>query len=289
MSVRRARRRRAPALVLLAVALLLAGCSGKDPAVRPAQPLTATGAYERAVVTDGAAALWSFRDATDLSAQDEVADLTSSKSAAVVVGGTIAPTHSPSGAVAAQFLRSGRVVTPVASGLAGGNAFSIELDLRHDRCVDAWGRVLGTSSLPKSGREGFELLHYPRLFPQSACRFGVEFWHLNRYLGGCSPPQRPAVGVWDHWTVVYAPGRVTCYLNGVRFATNRLREPRTFSQLGPLGIGGSGSGFQGPLDGASIAEVALYRRALNPTEVVQHAALARTVAPPAVPSASPTP
>lgn len=285
MSVRRTPGRLALPL-LLAAGLLLPGCSTQEPAVRPAQPLTATGAYEQAVVDDGAAALWSFRDATDLASQDEVADLTTSKSSAVVVGGTIAPTRSPSGVVAAQFLRSGRVVTPVASGLAGSNAFSIELDLRHDRCVDAWGRVLGTSSLPKSGREGFELLHYPRLFSQSACRFGVEFWHLNRYLGGCSPQQRPAVGVWDHWAVVYAAGRVTCYLNGVRFASEVLRAPRTFSQLGPLGIGGSGSGFQGPLDGASIAEVALYRRALDPTEVVQHAALARTVP---APSASPTP
>ena len=287
------RRTSVAALCLLLAAL--AGCSsGSKPSVRPAQPLTATGAYEQALVADGAAALWSFRDATHLSAQDEVADLTASKSAAVVVGGTVAATTGPQGEVAAQFLRSGRVVTPIASGLSGSNAFTVELDLRNDRCVNAWGRVLGTSSDPASGREGFELLHYPQQFGTSACRFAVEFWHLNAYLGGCQPPQRPLVGVWDHWTVVYATGRVTCYLNGVRFKHETLNAPRTFSQLGPLGIGGSGSGFQGPLDGASVAEVAVYRRALTPAEVMQHAALARTAIGPrpttaTSPHASPTP
>src|SRR3954452_15019599 len=235
-----------------ALALALNGCSSKHEDPPPVQPLTADSAYEQAVVGDGATALWSFRDATDLSARDEVADLTSGKAAATVVGGTVAETAGPDGTVAARFLRSGRLVTPVTSGLSSADAFSLELDLRADECVSAWGRVLGTTSLPRSGREGFELLHFPRQFSINPCRFGVEFWHLGKHLGGCHPKPVPVNGVWTHWSVVYAAGRVTCYENGQRVESTLLTAPRVFRQLGPLGLGGSGSGFQGPLDGASL-------------------------------------
>lgn len=276
--------------VALALALVLSGCSAKSKKTpTPAARLTATGAYEKAVVGDGAAGFWSLRDATKLSPQDEVADLTTSGTPGVVIGGTIARTTGPAGGVAAQFLRSGRIVTPISSGLASSDTFSVELDLRNDRCVSAWGRVLGTTSLPKQGREGFELLHFPKQFKVSPCRFGVEFWHQNKYVGGCLPKGVPAVGTWEHWAIVYGAGRVSCYLNGALFETNVLRAPQLFSQLGPLGIGGSGSGFQGPLDGASLSEVAFYRRALTRAEVVRHATLARAVsasAPTARPTAS---
>ena len=273
-----AARRSATAAVCaaLALSLALAGCSsGKKHTSHPPKPLRVATAYEQAVVKDGATALWSLRDATGLSSQDEVADLVGGASAGTVVGGTIAETTGPEGGVAARFLRSGRVVTPITSGLASTDAFTVELDLRADACVSAWGRVLGTTSLPRSGREGFELLHFPRQFAVSPCRFGVEFWHLNHYLGGCHPKTPPVTDVWTHWSVVYAAGRVTCYQNGARFESTRLSAPRVFRQLGPLGIGGSGSGFQGPLDGASVSEVAFYRRALTPAEVQRHARLAR--------------
>jgi hypothetical protein len=78
---------------------------------------------------------------------------------------------------------------------------------------------------------------------------------------------------------VYAKGRVTCYENGTLVQSTLLAAPRVFQQLGPLGIGGSGSGFQGPLDGASLSEVALYRRALTPAEVRKHASLSTSVRP----------
>lgn len=275
-------RRRSAALAALGGCLVLAvaGCSGgSEGPHRAPEVLSATSGYEQAVVKDGASALWSFRDATGLTARDEVADLTSAKAAATVIGGTIGETTGPEGTPAAQFNRSGRVVTPISSGLSSSDAFTVELDLRADRCVSAWGRVLGTTSLPKSGREGFELLHFPKQFQHSPCTFGVEFWHLNSYLGGCHPKTVPTTGVWAHWAVVYAAGKVSCYANGVLFDGGKLAAPARFSQLGPLGIGGSGSGFQGPLDGASLAEVALYKRALTPAEVRLHAVLAgkRTV------------
>ena len=270
----------------MALVLSLTACSGhSDAPPTPARSLVAASPYEQAVLHSGAAALWSLRDASHLSARDEVADLGSGKVAATVVGGTIAPTVGPAG-VAARFFRSGRLVTPVNTGLASTDAFSIELDLRADACVSAWGRVLGTTSLGQSGREGFEFLHFPKQFKINPCRFGVEFWHAGKHLGGCHPKPAPVVGAWEHWAVVYAAGRVTCYIGGTRVESTLLASPRQFSQPGPLGIGGSGSGFQGPLDGASLAEVAFYRRALTPAEVTQHALLAQGTT--ATPSPSPS-
>ncbi|MDX6266871.1 MAG: Concanavalin A-like lectin/glucanase superfamily [Frankiales bacterium] len=268
---------RSAVTVGLATVLVLAGCSHSKPT--PSPGLQGLSAYERAARTDGAAALWPLRDAQNLSARDEVGDLISSKAAATVVGGTIAGTTGPDGAGAARFFRSGRLVTPVTSGLSSASAFSLEFDLRADECVNAWGRVLGTTSLQQTGREGFEVLHFPKQFAINPCRFGVEFWHLGKYEGGCHPKPVPVNGVWTRWAVVYAKGRVTCYENGTLVQSTLLAAPRVFQQLGPLGIGGSGSGFQGPLDGASLSEVALYRRALTSAEVGQHASLSTSVRP----------
>ena len=277
-------RPRAFTAAVLSVLLSLAACSGHSKGgPTPAGPLVAGSPYEQAVLHSGAAALWSLRDASHLSARDEVADLASGKVAATVVGGTIAQTVGPAG-VAARFFRSGRLVTPVNTGLASTNAFSIELDLRADACVAAWGRVLGTTSLVNGGREGFEFLHFPKQFTINPCRFGVEFWHQGKHLGGCHPKPAPVVGVWAHWAVVYAAGRVTCYVDGAKVGSALLAAPRVFQQPGPLGIGGSGSGFQGPLDGASIGEVAFYRRALSAAEVTQHARLVQGTAPTPSPS-----
>jgi hypothetical protein len=286
-------RRRALVAAGVCLVLVVYGCSGKgkSPSHPSPQALTATSPYEQAVLDSGATALWSFRDATGLSARDEIADLTTGQSggqgAGTVIGGTIALTTGPEGTTAARFLRSGRVVTPVTSGLSSSTPFSIELDLRADLCVSAWGRVLGTTSLPTTGREGFELLHFPKQFKVSPCRFGVEFWHLNHYVGGCHPKAAPVVGAWTHWAIVYASGRVACYANGALIESSALTGTKVFRQLGPLGLGGSGSGFQGPLDGASIGEVAFYRRALSAAEVRQHANLStlRSTATPG-PSAS---
>jgi hypothetical protein len=273
----------------LCLALAATGCSsGKKKREQPAPPLSVASPYEKAVLDAGATALWTFRDASALSSQDEVADLAGGGSAGTVIGGTIAQTTGPEGTVAARFLRSGRVVTPVTSGLSSADAFSIELDLRADACVSAWGRVLGTTSLPRSGREGFELLHFPKQFSISPCRFGAELWHLDKYVGGCHPKTAPVTDVWAHWAIVYASGRLSCYQDGRLFESSRLTPPRVFRQLGPLGIGGSGSGFQGPLDGASVGEVAFYRRALTAADVAQHARLAR-MAPTPTPSARVSP
>ncbi|MCW2706833.1 MAG: hypothetical protein JWM22_675, partial [Frankiales bacterium] len=128
---------RSAVTVGLATVLVLAGCSGGSHSKPPPSPgLQGLSAYERAARTDGAAALWPLRDAQNLSARDEVGDLISSKAAATVVGGTIAGTTGPDGEGAARFFRSGRLVTPVTSGLSSASAFSLEFDLRAELLRD---------------------------------------------------------------------------------------------------------------------------------------------------------
>ena len=276
--------------VALACALALgaAACS-EDPAPRPrpAGTLRADSPYEAKVVGDGANGLWSLRDADGLRPRDQVADLTGTQRSATVVGGTIAGTTGPSGARGALFLRGGRIVTPLTTGFTSADAFTLEMGLRADACVTAWGRVAGTTALTANGREGMEVLHFPSQFQINPCRFGVEFWHRGKHLGGCHPERVPVLGRWMHLAVVYARGRVTCYEDGAVVESTALTRPAVFDQPGPLGIGGSGSGFQGPLDGASLSEVAVYPKALTAAEVRAHAALLRSAPVAGSPTGSP--
>lgn len=280
-SSRRTRTSRSAALAgALGLVLGLAACSSSsgdddDAAPRPAVTLGAASPYEHAVLADRPTALWPLRDADGLRPRDQVAALGGSKRPAAVVGGTISGTSSPAGARGALFLRGGRIVTPVREGLTSADAFTVEVGLRADACTSAWGRVLGTTDLTEAGREGMEVLHFPAQFQQNPCRVAVEFWHAGSYLGGCHPSEVPAIGRWFHLAVVYRDQVVSCYRDGVLVERGRLSGP-TFEQPGPLGIGGSGSGFQGPLDGMSLSEVALYDRALSATQVARHAALLST-------------
>lgn len=269
-----------------AVGLVLSACSGSPDAApqppRPATSLAAASPYEQAVLDDRVDTLWTLRDADGLQARDQVAALGSSPRPATVVGGTISGTTSPTGARGALFLRGGRLVTPVRSGLASGDAFTVELGMRADACTSAWGRVLGTTDLAQTGREGFEVLYFPEQFAKSPCRVGVEFWHQGTYLGGCHPREVPPIGRWTHFAVVYSAGQVSCFRDGALVEHEALKLPKSaasstgpvvFAQPGPLGIGGTGSGWQGPLDGMSLAEVGLYRTALPAAKVAAHAKL----------------
>lgn len=261
---------------LALTALALSGCSAphKD-TPRAASDLGQASPYEAAVLADGATALWPLRDADGLRTRDQVAELGPSHRTGTVVGGEITGTSSPAAARAALFLRSGRIVTPMTSGLTDAAPFSLELGLRTDACTTAWGRVVGTSALTDKGREGLEVLHFPSQFSQNPCRLAVEFWHLGRYVGGCHPADLPAVGRWVHLAVVYADRVVTCYEDGRVVDRQPLRSPAVFTQPAPFGIGGSGSGFQGPLDGVSLSEVAVYDQPLTLTQVRAHAGLLR--------------
>jgi hypothetical protein len=258
------------------VALSVASCSSSgDSGPRKAADLGMSSPYETRVLADGAIALWPLRDADGLRPRDQVADITSAHRAAAVVGGTVTGTSSPGGARAALFLRSGRLVTPVVTGLGSSDAFSLEFAVRADACTTAWGRVLGTTALTDHGREGIDVLHFPSQFQLNPCRLAVEFWHRGRHLGGCHPSNLPPIGRWIHVAVTYQARKVACYEDGRLVGSKVLDAPAVFSQPGPLGIGGSGSGFQGPLDGASISEVAVYDRVLTAAQVRAHVALLR--------------
>jgi hypothetical protein len=233
--------------------------------------------YEAAVLKDAPTGLWSLRDADGLRPRDQVADLGPGHLAGTVVGGAITGTSSPGGARGALFQRSGRIITPISTGLTSADTFSLELEVRADACTTAWGRVVGTSALTEHGREGIDVLHFPSQFQRTPCQFAIEFWHRGGYLGGCRAHEVPEVGRWLHLAVTYAAKRVTCYEDGRRVSTELLRAPAVFSQPGPLGIGGSGSGFQGPLDGASISEVAVYDHQLTPQQVHEHVSLLAAV------------
>lgn len=282
-------RRPLAALTVSLLSVALTACS-HDTSDEPRQAvdLGQSSPYEAAVLRDGAVALWPLRDADGLRPRDQVADLGRARLAGTVVGGAITGTSSPGGARAALFQRGGRIVTPVSTGLSSTDTFSIELAVRADACTTAWGRVLGTSALAEHGREGLEVLHFPSQFHLNPCRVAVELWHRGSYLAGCHPSDVPSIGRWLHLAVTYSARRVTCYQDGRLVGSGVLRRPGVFSQPGPLGIGGSGSGFQGPLDGASISEVAVYDRVLTVAQVRDH--LARLTVVPTVatvPTAAP--
>ncbi len=277
-------RRTPAALTAVLLAAALASCShSSDSRPRKAAALGAPLPYEAAVLADGPTGLWPLRDADGLNARDEVADLAPTGRAANVIGGTISGTSSPGGARGALFLRGGRIVTGVDSGIESTVPWSLEMTLRADACTTAWGRVGGTTALTESGREGLDVLHFPSQFQLSPCRLGVELWHRGAYVAGCHPPGVPAIGRWLHLAVTYAGRRLTCYEDGHQVGTQLLAASAVYSQPGPLGIGGSGSGFQGPLDGMSISEVAYYDHALSAAQVRAHAALVERALTPSTP------
>ncbi|MCU1594737.1 MAG: hypothetical protein JWO12_2129 [Frankiales bacterium] len=282
---------RRPALLAVAASLaLLTACSDDGATAGPRRTpadLGRSSPYEKAVLTDGARALFPLRDADGLRPKDQIADLAAGKAKATVVGGTISGTSSPGGERGALFLRGGRIVTSLTTGFASTDAFSVEMQVRADACTTAWGRVLGTTDQTPAGREGMEVIHFPSQFTQNPCRLGVEIWHKNVYLGGCHPTGVPAIGRWFQLTLTYGSRHVTCYENGRLVTTEVLRAPGVFLQTGPLGIGGSGSGFQGPADGISLSEVGIYDRVLTVAEVRNHAGLLAQAAAP-TPTAAPT-
>ena len=267
----------------LAVVALTAGCSGSSahratPSTTPSTPgrtnvPAATSPYAAAALQQGATSLWSLDDSDRLSSGRTVANAGRSGGTAKVVGGTIAQTKGPNGRQAAQFFRSGRLLTGLTSGLSGKDTFTLAMTLRTDVCGDAWGRVVGTTALLPTGREGIDVVHFPRGFKKSPCKLSVEIWHSGRYIGGCSPVVPAPPTVWTQWTIVHQPGLITCYIDGKRVGGQRV-DDLAVGQPSPLGIGGSGSGWEGPLDGVSLQDVTVFPRALTLPEVTRLVRLA---------------
>ncbi|MCU1432328.1 MAG: Concanavalin A-like lectin/glucanase superfamily [Actinotalea sp.] len=285
-----------PWAALVLAALLLTACSSGD-AARPGQggaPLSSTGlsppaspatttpspaatglqptGYESEALALGAVGLWPLRDVpAQMTLGQRVAGFGAGGAAVNVDGridGTDAPPQLGRGR-AARFASAGRLVTGVADGLTSDRAFTVELWFRADDCTRSWGRIAGTETAGARGREGVNVFHYPAGTRRS-CRLGVEVWDRDRFVVGC-PEGAPAPdGVWQHVAVTWSQGDLSCYVGGRRVDGQR-RPAAVFRQSAPFGIGATGTASGGILAAGSVAQVAIYGRALSPDELRRRA------------------
>lgn len=235
-------------------------------------PTTPQGRYVAAVLADRPLGLWALSDVA-AKAGDAVLDSSPFARDALVVEGGIGATAGPLGQRAARFDGQGRIVTSLAGALRPGRPFTIEFFFRPDSCTRRWTQVVGTAAYDARGREGVNLLHYPRYFP-TGCRLAVEFWRDDRYTGGCGPPAVARTGAWLHFATTYDGRVVRCYANGRPSGSSPVAG-FGFTPTSRFGIGGAGSGYAGTLDSGSLADVAVYGRALPAAAVLRHAAAAR--------------
>jgi hypothetical protein len=242
------------------------------PSAAPWPGRPALTAYDRAVLADGPVAVWPLDDLGAAAPGATARPLGPVGRAAELVEGRVADARGPdlgSGPVgAARFEGRGRLVTNVRSQVAPGRAFTLEFFFRPDDCTRNWTQVAGTASYDERGRQGVNVLHYPRFWP-NGCRLAVEFWEDDRYQGGCGSPAVVSTGRWTHFVLTYDGRSARCYADGALLDEDEVtgfgRGRRT-----PLGIGGAGSGYGGSLDSGSLASVAFYARALTPAQVKAH-------------------
>lgn len=243
----------------------------------PTAPALTPTPYERMLLADGARGLWPLRDVKPrMRYGDTVADLRNPTSPAVDVDGAITPTAGPRlfGAPvrAAAFTSQGRLATRLTTGFTSQDAFTIEMWFRADGCTNSWGRAAGTEGADVRGREGVSMFFYPKVARQP-CRLGVEIWHRNRYALGCSQGIEAPGGAWVHLAASYADGTLSCFRNGKLAERDRGRDV-VFAQIAPFDIGSAGAGVAGNLSSGSLAQVAVYPRALPPARIAAHAAAA---------------
>jgi hypothetical protein len=245
-----------------------AASATSSPATAPASPRQQR--YERAVLADRPSGLWTLTDVAGLRAGDAVVDASAAAADGSLVEGTVRATTGPGGETAARFVGTGRIVTPVGTLLRPGRPFTIELYFRADDCTRHWTQVAGTATYTRTGRQGVNVLHYPRS-SSTPCHLAVEFWRNDRYVGGCGPSAVARVGAWLHFAVAY-DGRVArCYVGGALIGTSVVPD-FGFGATVPFGIGGAGEGYAGTLDSGSLADVAVYSRALAAPVLRRHAA-----------------
>jgi hypothetical protein len=273
------------AAVIAVLGVLLCGCSGSSTVsgtpVAPSSPAATSTAsagpaaptrqerYVAAVLADRPVGLWALTDVAGTKAGDAVVDSSSAARDALVVEGAIGTTAGPLGVVSGRFDGHGRIVTPVVGALRPGRPFTLEFFFRPDSCTRHWTQVVGTASYGARGREGVNLLHYPKFFP-TGCRLAVEFWLHDRYTGGCGPPAVTRPGAWLHFAAAYDGRTVRCYAGGRPSGSSPV-QGFGYVPTASFGIGGAGSGYAGTLDSGSLADVALYDRVLSPAAVLQHA------------------
>jgi hypothetical protein len=226
--------------------------------------------YARAVLADRPSGLWTLADTTGLRPGDAVEDASPAVADGRLVEGTMLPTTGPGRETAARFVGTGRIVTPVGPLLRPGRPFTVELFFRADDCSRHWTQVAGTATYDRNGREGVNVLHYPRS-SSTPCHLAVEFWRHDRYVGGCGPNAVARPGVWLHFAVTYDGRAVRCFLGGALIGTSTVPD-FGFGPTVPFGIGGAGDGYAGTLDSGSLADVAVYGRALSAQVLRRHVA-----------------
>jgi hypothetical protein len=217
---------------------------------------------------DRPAGLWTLADLQGVHAGDAIEEASgAARDGRLVEGGvvsTIGPGHEP----AARFTGKGRIVTPLVGALRPGRPFTLEFFFRADDCTRHWTQVAGTASYNNSGRQGVNVLHYPRWF-STGCHLAVEFWSNDHYVGGCGPRAVAHTGTWLHFAVTYDGRTARCYADAKLVGTSTVP---TFGYAAgtPVGIGGAGSGYAGTLDSGSLADVAVYPRALSAAALHKH-------------------
>ncbi|MCW2570762.1 MAG: Concanavalin A-like lectin/glucanase superfamily [Frankiales bacterium] len=265
------------ALLLVSVTACAGSSSPSAPATTAAPVATSTPSgsaaalsrqqvYQSRVLADRPLGLWTLRDVAGITAGGAVEDAGPSAADAVVVEGGILATSGPAGLPAAKFTGKGRIVTPLVNALRPGRPFTVEFLFRADDCTRNWTQVAGTASYNALGRQGVNVLHYPRFVPDG-CHVAVEFWKDNHYSGGCGLGATTHTGTWRHVALTYDGKTARCYASGRLVGTSPVPS-FGFVQGTAFGIGGSGPGYSGTLDSGSLADVAVYARAL-PAAVLQ--------------------
>ena len=281
----------------LLLLLVVTACSGSGQArgakTAPASPPPVND-YQQTVLADGAVHLWPLDDAAGAEEGAKVADVAGGTGGGRVVGPVVQATNGPlPGRKAVQFTGSGKVETRSTGILLPGRPFTMEFFFRADGCTRTWTQVAGNATYDATGRNGVNVLHYPKFF-QSQCQLAVEFWGNGRFTGGCGTPTPTVRGRWFLFAMTYDGHDAQCFVDGHAVARSRVRS-FAVSDLTFFGIGGSGGGYAGPLDSGSMADVALYKRALSGGQLARHAlvaaqlvAQAAGVAGPRLPVPSPT-
>ena len=265
----------------MCLALAVTGCSTSveprtsarpTPSAAAASPVATPAAdgYADAVLADRPLGLWPLADASEARPGQAVEDRSPRVGDATLVEGRVGRTTGPLGAHAAAFNGTGRLVTPLVDVLRSGRPFTIELFFRPDDCTRHWTQVVGTAAYTAAGRQGVNVLHYPRFFP-AGCHLAVEFWRDDRYTGGCGLPAVTRTGSWVHFAVTYDGRTARCYLDARPVSVSKVAGFGS-DPTAPFGIGGAGSGYAGTLDSGSLAHVAVYDRALAPSQLRRHVA-----------------
>jgi RHS repeat-associated protein len=153
---------------------------------------------------------------------------------------------------------------------AGQQSFSVEAWIKPDKQSGAFGRIVSKEDSDASARrEGWSLWVYP-VGNGNQYRLGFERWRDG--AGDGLSASSFQWGVWAYVVAVYdgVAGQMSIYVNGT-LVSRGTATAQVLDNARPFEIGnsdwssGPGSQFLGDMD-----EVAIYSRALPPTDIAKH-------------------